>query len=117
MRAKLRYLAVTRNYFLVFRSGATKGVTAQGKAAIIRASSDTDWANDNLDRRSITGSIIKYNGCPVAWVSKRQEPVTLSTADAEYRSIADIVQRSVYVRNLLGTLHKENPKVVFETDN
>lgn len=53
----------------------------------------------------------------MAWVSKNQDAVALSTAGAEYRAIAEVAQRGVYVRNLLGTIHEHKPTVSFETDN
>lgn len=92
-------------------------LNANVKSAMIRVSLDADWANDRGDRRSITGGIIRYAGCPVAWVSRKQDAVALSTADAEYRAIAEVVQRAIYTSNLATTLHKHRMGITFETDN
>lgn len=53
----------------------------------------------------------------MAWVSKNQDAVALSTADAEYSAIAEVVQRAVYAQNLLGTIQEQKRTVSFETDN
>lgn len=48
---------------------------------------------------------------------KEQYTGRLSTSYAEYRPIADVLQRAVYTRNLLGTLHNDKPTVIFAEHN
>lgn len=54
------------------------------------ASSDVDWENDKVDRRSITGGFLTYKYMPIGWLSGNQDAVALSTAEAEYRSMTDM---------------------------
>jgi hypothetical protein len=45
---------------------------------------DASYANDPATRRSHTGYVFMLGGAAVAWRSKRQSCVTLSTTEAEY---------------------------------
>ncbi|BBG99674.1 transposable element gene [Prunus dulcis] len=46
--------------------------------------SDADWAGCNDDRKSISGGVIYVGNNLVAWHSKKQNSVSLSTTEAEY---------------------------------
>jgi hypothetical protein len=46
--------------------------------------SDSDWAGDKEDRRSVSGYVIFILGVPIMWKSKSQKSVTLSSSEAEY---------------------------------
>jgi hypothetical protein len=105
-----RYLAGTADYTLVF-----DGRLAKGKP-MLEAYSDADWANDPIDRRSITGTIVKFLGSPIYWSSKKQGVNTnpdetpdgpaLSSTEAEYYAIgaavADIKWCRQWIREVLG---------------
>ncbi|MBW0522657.1 hypothetical protein O181_062372 [Austropuccinia psidii MF-1] len=45
---------------------------------------NADYANDNEDRKSITGYLILAFSNPICWVSKKQLVVAQSTTEAEY---------------------------------
>lgn len=77
---------------------------------------DADWAGDIDTRRSTTGYIFKFGGTPVCWKSKRQPTVALSTAEAEYMSMAHAAQTSVWLRRLLSDLGfvQESPVKIYE---
>ena len=84
----LRYLAGTKEVGLVFdsRNGSTLG-DSQGRQHGVQvdvcAYADADWANDRVDRKSISGWVAKVNGDPVSWASKKQRTVALSTCETE----------------------------------
>ena len=61
---------------------------------------DADWGTSD-NRRSITGNIFRYNGAPIAWKSKLQKSVALSTAEAEYCSASLGAVEVTYLRQLL----------------
>ena len=44
---------------------------------------DSDWGNDVEDRKSVSGGIIYWGSSVVSWRSKKQQMVSLSTAEAE----------------------------------
>ncbi|CAB3233177.1 unnamed protein product [Arctia plantaginis] len=47
------------------------------------AFSDSDWDSEHMDRKSISGVAIFYQGNLVSWSSKKQTTVALSTAESE----------------------------------
>ena len=65
---------------------------------------DADWAGDVDTRRSTTGYIFKFGGSPVCWKAKRQPTVALSTAEAEFMSLAHAAQTAIWLRRLLDDL-------------
>jgi hypothetical protein len=53
------------------------------KALDIVGYSDSDWASDKNDRKSICSSITTIGGATVHWQSKKQDGVALSSTEAE----------------------------------
>ena len=75
---------------------------------------DADWAGDIDTRRSTTGYIFKFGGSPICWKSKRQPTVALSTAEAEYMSLAHAAQTAIWLRRFLndiGIVQKSATKI------
>ena len=56
----------------------------KGKGFTLTAYTDADWAGSIDDRKSTSGGAFFLGGSLVAWHSKKQESVSLSTAEAEY---------------------------------
>ena len=59
---------------------------------------------DGPDRRSRTGYVIIMCGAAIAWCSRLQSTVALSTVEAEYMSLAAACQEILHVRQLLKSL-------------
>lgn len=87
------------------------------KTRPISASSDVNWANDQIDRKSVTGGYITYHGMPISWTSKKHTAGAMSTADAEYRPMADVLLRAVYVKQLATTFEIIPQGMTMENDN
>lgn len=68
LKVTMRYLVGTRDLKMVFRNDEPEGSQEQRKETRITEIADTDCENDKADRWSVTGGIVRYNGCPVGWM-------------------------------------------------
>ena len=79
---------------------------------------DSDWAGDKEIRISISGYILYFLGVAIAWRSKAQTSITLSSSEAEYVTLSDYVKDIRFVMQLLWELGIEFPRpVVVRIDN
>ena len=80
--------------------------------------SDADWAGDMNDRQSTTGNLFMMSGAAIAWSSKKQPVVVLSTTEAEYVALSAATQEAVWLRRLLSDI-KAPPQtqILIKEDN
>jgi hypothetical protein len=71
----------------------------------LKAYSDADWAGCPDTRRSTSGYCVFLGESLVSWSSKRQPTVSRSSAEAEYRAVANAAAECCWLRNLLQELH------------
>jgi hypothetical protein len=71
----------------------------------LTAYSDADWAGCPDTRRSTSGYCVFLGASLVAWSSKRQTTASRSSAEAEYRAVANAAAECCWLRNLLHELH------------
>jgi hypothetical protein len=80
LKRLLRYLRGTVDYsLLLHRSSSTELVVY----------TDADWTGCPDTRRSTSGYAVFLDGNLVSWLSKRQPVVSRSSAEAEYRAVAN----------------------------
>lgn len=70
----------------------------------ITAYSDTDWAGCPENHQSTSGFCIFLGDSLISWSLKRQPTVSRSSAEAEYRAVANVVAECIWPRQLLGEL-------------
>ena len=72
----------------------------------LEAYSDADFAAEKSDRKSLTGGIIRMNGMPVSWTSKKQGGVSLSTMEAEFVAASKQARELLGIREMLNEIGK-----------
>jgi hypothetical protein len=70
----------------------------------LQAYSNADWAGCPDTRRSTSGYCVFLGNSLISWSSKRQTTVSRSSAEAEYRVVANAVAECCWIRNLLQEL-------------
>ena len=68
---------------------------------------DVDWAGNAGDRRSTSGSVFTFGSAAIAWSSKKQPTVALSSTEAEYQGAAVATCEAIWLKRLLKDLHVE----------
>jgi hypothetical protein len=94
----LRYLKGTVDFGLHLHAATTPTMTAY---------TDADWAGCPDTRRSTSGFCIYIGDALVSWSSKRQNTVSRSSAEAEYRGVANAVAECSWLRHLLYELRHD----------
>ena len=67
----------------------------------LNAFADSDWASCPDSRRSVSGFSVYLGTSLVAWKSWKQNVVSCSSTEAEYRSMADVTREIIWLRQLL----------------
>uniref|UniRef100_A0AAV1TDT7 Polyprotein n=1 Tax=Peronospora matthiolae TaxID=2874970 RepID=A0AAV1TDT7_9STRA len=96
-----QYLKGTRDY--KFRMEPVKHLDVKIQ---LEAYSDADFAAEKSDRKSLTGGIIRLNGMPVGWTSKKQGGVSLSTVEAEFVAASEQARELLGIREMLNEIGK-----------
>ncbi|GJW27198.1 ribonuclease H-like domain-containing protein [Tanacetum coccineum] len=100
----LRYIRGTMPYGLQLFSSTTSSLVAY---------SDADWAGCPTTRRSTSGYCVFLGNNLLSWSSKRQVTLSRSSAEAEYRGVANAVAETCWLRNLLRELHTPTATLVY----
>ncbi|GJY33638.1 ribonuclease H-like domain-containing protein, partial [Tanacetum coccineum] len=66
---------------------------------------DADWVGCPSTRRSTSNYYVFLGDNLLSWSAKRQHTISSSSAEAEYRGVANVVTETAWIRNLLRELH------------
>lgn len=84
----------------------------------LKALCDSDFAGDKETRISVGGYVVYFLGVPVAWRSKGMKSVCLSSTEAEYVSISEVVKEISFILQVLESMEVEVAlPVVVQVDN
>src|ERR1041384_619307 len=108
MKRILRYLVHTPNLGLWYPKGSSFKLVGY---------SDSDWAGDKVDRKSTSGSCQFLGSSLVSWSSKKQNFVSLSTAEAEYIASGSCCAQLLWMRQTLMDYDVKCDKVPLLCDN
>ncbi|GJX72031.1 ribonuclease H-like domain-containing protein [Tanacetum coccineum] len=92
----LRYVQGTLDLGLHLYSFATTSLVGY---------TDADWAGYPSTHRSTSGYYVFLGDKILSWSAKRQHTISRSSAEAEYRGVANVVAETAWIHNLLRELH------------
>ncbi|GAB2277235.1 hypothetical protein Dimus_039224 [Dionaea muscipula] len=105
----LRYLNCTSSVGLVYRKWTEK-LDLVGHV-------DADFAGDRDSRKSTTAYNFVLGGNCVIWKTQLQPLVALSSTEAEYVAITDIVKEAVWIQGLLEEIQQLHSRCTIYSDN
>ena len=85
----------------------------------LRAVVDATWGTDREKALSISGFIVYFMEAPISWRSKSQKHVTLSSTEAEYVALSEVVKEVMYIQQILESsfnIHVKLP-ILIQIDN
>ncbi|XP_070054675.1 uncharacterized mitochondrial protein AtMg00810-like [Nicotiana tomentosiformis] len=65
---------------------------------------DSDWVACPNTRKSVTGYMVKLGNFLLSWKSKKQQIVSRSSAEAEYRSMTAVIAELMWIKGMLEEL-------------
>jgi hypothetical protein len=78
---------------------------------------DVDWAGNADDRKSTSGGCFYVGNNLVAWMSKKQASISLSTAEAEYIAAGSYCTQLLWMKTLLGDYRFSQGTMIINCDN
>ena len=114
---KHHWVAV-RRIFAYLKGTQDYGIRFGPNHDCLRGYSDSDFAGDLNSRRSTTAFIFILNGGPVAWASRRQPCVTLSSTESEFVAACEAAKEAVWLKRLMKNAMPEwNESIPLMCDN
>ena len=107
----VRYLKGTPDQGIMLTSNADMQLTAY---------CDADWSACPITRRSLSAYVVLLGDSIVSWKTKKQRTVSRSSAEAEYRSMADTTCELKWLKRLLyqlGFSHNQPMKMFCDSQS
>ncbi|RVW49883.1 Retrovirus-related Pol polyprotein from transposon RE1 [Vitis vinifera] len=99
------HLAAVRRIIRYVQGTSTRGLFfPAGNSTRLAAYSDADWAGCADTRRSITGWCVFLGDALISWKSKKQDRVSKSSTESEYRAMSLACSEIIWLRGLLAEL-------------
>ena len=104
------HLAVVHRIIRYLRGTPCRGLFFPASSSLnLVAYSDADWAGCPDTRRSVTGWCMFLGNSLISWKSKKQDRVSKSSTESEYRAMSAACAEIVWLRGLLAELGFSQP--------
>jgi hypothetical protein len=84
---------------------------------VVARYSNADWVGNANDRKSTSGGCFYVGNNLVAWMSKKQASISLSTAEAEYIDAGSCCTQLLWMKTLLGGYGFSQDTMIINSDN
>lgn len=103
---RVPHMAALKRIIRYLQGTISHGLFLHRSAALdLIAYSDADWGGCPDTRRSTSGYCVFLGHNLISWSSKRQVTTSRSSAEAEYRAVANAVAETSWLHQLLQELH------------
>ena len=110
LKCVMRYLVSKRTSIWKFEPTAR-----EARGSELTATSDNGWGGCVKTRKNTTRIVLRFSGSTIATMSRTQESVSLSSAEAEYYGMVSALAEAKRVQGILGEYH-EDTHISLETD-
>ena len=113
---KERHLQAVNKILQYLKTSPKRGLLFQRNEKLkMEVYTDADYARSVMDRRSTTGYCMFLGGNLVSWRSKKQNVVARSSAEAEFRAMAQGVCELLWLKIILNDLKVacEEPMILY----
>jgi hypothetical protein len=84
---------------------------------VVAGYSNADWAGNADDQKSTSGGCFYVENNLVAWMSKKQATISLSTAEVEYIAAGSCCTQLLWMKTLLGDYGFSQDTMIINYDN
>jgi hypothetical protein len=115
-KPQMDYMIIAKNILRYLKGSLNHGIfyplNNPGNLLIF---SDVDWAGDLDSQRSTSGILYKLRNAPIAWSSKLQQFVSLSSTEVKYRILSEATRNITYLRRLFHELNirQDKPTTIY----
>ncbi|KAE9312557.1 hypothetical protein PF008_g19939 [Phytophthora fragariae] len=106
----LRYLQLTKYYGFVMN-------VSEETSDKLMTYSDAEYANDHVERRSISGYVTMLDGNVILYASRKQEINAMSTCETEYAAMSEAAKDMLWLQGISKALAWQNPVPLMLDDN
>eukprot|EP00253_Pinus_taeda_P002672 PITA_02672 len=97
----------TKHILRYLHGTITLGLRYSTKDVQLHGYTDVDWARNVIDGKSTFGCCFNLGSAKISWMSRTQNSVALSTAEAEYIAASMASCEAIWLRKLFGELFEK----------
>lgn len=95
------------------KGAPSQGILLRSDAKLqINAFCDSDWQACPLTRRSLSAYVVLLGNSPISWKTKKQNTVSISSPETEYRSMAYALRKLKWLKQLLRAFGVSHPQPI-----